>query len=93
MRVATLVIVGALDKNLFEACRNMVQGDDDIGISRQHGQGIPIQFDALPDAYSGFDVPAFRQPIDVRGFHFEFNQSATEHSKETLRHFFRAAGP
>jgi dienelactone hydrolase len=90
--VATLVIVGALDKNRFEACRKMVQGDDDIGISRQHGEGISIKFVALPDAYSGFDVPAFQEPVEVRGFHLEFSNSATEQSKEILRYFLLSVG-
>jgi len=92
MTVATLVIVGALDKNTFEACRKMVEGDDDIGISRQHAEGIPIKFVALPDAYSGFDVPAFQEPVDVRGFHLEFSRSATEQSKDILRNFLRSVG-
>jgi len=92
MTVATLVIVGARDKNTFEACRKMVQGDDDTGISRQHGEGIPIRFVALPDAYSGFDVPAFQEPVDSRGFHLEFSKPATEQSKEILRHFLRSVG-
>ena len=92
MAVATLVIVGALDETTFEACRKMAEGDDDIGISRQHGGGIPIEFVALPDAYSGFDVPEFQEPVEVRGVHLAFSKSATERSKEILRRFLRSVG-
>jgi dienelactone hydrolase len=90
--VSTLVIVGALDKTTFDSCRKMVQGEDDIGISRQPGEGVPIEFDALPDAYSGFDVPAFQEPIEVRGRRFEFNKAAADTSREILQRFLQSAG-
>ncbi len=89
--VATLVVVGARDKTTFEACRKMVQGEDDIGISRQPDAGVAIEFAVLPDAYSGFDVPAFRSPMDVRGRHLEFSQAATEQSQAILRRFLQSA--
>jgi dienelactone hydrolase len=92
MAMATLVIVGALDKVTSEACRKMARGEDDIGISRRNGDGIPVKFAALPDAHSGFDVPTFQQPVEARGFHFEFSNSATEQSKVILRDFLRSAG-
>ncbi|GLR84350.1 hypothetical protein GCM10007857_10600 [Bradyrhizobium iriomotense] len=92
MAAASLVIVGALDENRFEACRKMAEGNDDIGISRQHGEGIPIEFVALPDAYSGFDVPQYQEPVEVHGVHVEFSKAATERSKEILQRFLRAVG-
>jgi dienelactone hydrolase len=92
MTVSTLVVIGALDTKEFDACRKMVQGEDDIGISRQNGDGIPIQFAALPNAYSGFDMPAFQNPVDVRGFHLEFSRSATEQSRNILRKFLQSLG-
>jgi dienelactone hydrolase len=92
MAVATLVFVGALDESSLEACRRMAEGVDDFGISRQHGEGIPIEFIALPDAYTGFDASEFQEPVEIHGVHLEFSKSATERSKEGLRRFLRAAG-
>jgi dienelactone hydrolase len=92
MTVATLVVIGGRDTKEFDACRKMVQQEDDIGISRQRGDGVPIQFAALPDAYSGFDLPAFQKPVDVRGVHLEFSQSATDQSRNALRKFLASLG-
>jgi dienelactone hydrolase len=90
MTIPTLIVVGALDTRALEACRKMAQGKDDVGISRQSGDGIPIEFVALPEAYAGFDTPAFQKPIDVRGFHLEFSQSATDQSRNVLREFLQS---
>lgn len=92
MTVSTLVVVGALDKKELDACRKMAQGEDDIGISRQSGDGVPIQFAAVPNAYAGFDLPAFQKPVDVRGIHLEFNRPATEQSRKILRNFLQSLG-
>lgn len=92
MTVSTLVIVGALDKREFDACRKMAQGEDDIGISRQSGDGVPIQFSAMPDAYSGFDLPASQKPADVQVVHLEFCRPATERSSKILRNFLQSLG-
>jgi len=92
MTVTTLVVVGERDKKTLDACRRMVEGEDDIGISRQHGAGAPIQLATLPDAYFGFDLPAFQKPIDVRGFHIEFSKPATDQSREMLRQFLQSHG-
>lgn len=90
MRVASLVIVGARDESTSEACRKMAMGDDDIGISRQRGQGVPIKFVALSDAYSGFDIPAFGESVETRERRFEFSESATRQSREIVRQFLRS---
>ena len=90
MTVATLVVIGGRDTKEFDACHKMAQEENDIGISRQRGNGIPIQFIALPDAHSGFDVPAFQKPVDIRGVHLEFSQSATDRSRTILRNFLQS---
>lgn len=90
MAVSTLVVVGALDELELKTCRKMAQGEDEIGLSRQKGDGVPIQLVALPNAYSGFDLPTFHKPVEIREFHFEFSQSATEQSKVLLQHFLRS---
>jgi dienelactone hydrolase len=94
MAVTTLLIVGARDEQTSEACRKMAEGEDDMGISRQHGAGVPIQLVILPDAYSGFDKPAFQKPVDVRGLHVEYSKQAADKSKEIVRQFLQSlAGP
>ena len=89
MTVATLIIAGARDPAL-EACRNLAEGKDDMGISRQPGAGVPIELAIMADAYAGFDLPMFKKPADVEGYHIEYSQSATDQAKETLRQFLQS---
>jgi len=88
MTAATLIIIGARDPGL-EACRNLAEGRDDMGISRQRDAGAPIQLAVMADAYSSFDLPEFEKPIDVNGYHIEYSRSATDQAKETLRQFLQ----
>jgi dienelactone hydrolase len=90
MAVPVLLIVGGRDEQRKESCRKMAEGEDDMGISRQHGAGVPIQFVVLPDAYSGFDKLLFEKPADVGGFHVEYSKQATETSKEIVRQFLQS---
>src|SRR5262249_39261537 len=89
MTAPTLIIAGARDPFL-DACRNLAEGKDDMGISRQAGAGEPIKLAIMADAYSSFDLPAFRKPVDVQGVHIEYSQSATDQAKETLRQFLQS---
>jgi hypothetical protein len=70
MTLATLIIAGARDPFL-EACRNLAEGKDDMGISRQPGAGLPIRLAIVADAYFSFDLPMLQKPVDVRGIHLE----------------------
>ena len=90
MAVPTLVLVGARDEQEREACRKMAAGEDDMGISREPGAGAPIELVVLPDAYSGFDIPTFQKPADVRGLHFEYSKPAADKSKEVLLRFLQS---
>ena len=91
MTVTTLILIGELDDwTLAMECRNMVDGRDDWGISRQKGEGIPIRLVVYPGAYHGFDVPALQTPIQYFGHHLEFNQAATDRSVDALREFLHA---
>ena len=90
MAVPTLVLVGARDDQGREACRKMAAGEDDIGISREPSAGAPIELVVLPDAYAGFDIPAFQKPADVRGLHIEYNKQAADKSKEVVRQFLQS---
>lgn len=89
MTAPTLVIIGERDRKL-DACRKMAEGEDDMGISRQRGKGAPIRLVVLPDAYSGFDLPAFQKPVDILGQHIEYSKAATEQAMETLRQFLQS---
>jgi dienelactone hydrolase len=89
MTVATLIIMGARDPYL-EACRNLAEGKDDLGISRQRGAGLPIKWEIMADAYSSFDLPMFKKPVDIRGVHIEYSQSATDQAKQALRQFLQS---
>jgi dienelactone hydrolase len=91
MTVPTLILVGELDDwTTAEACRNMANGRDDWGISRQKGEGVPIQLIVYPDAYHGFDAPGLQTPKQFFGHHLEFNQAATERSIDAVHEFLDA---
>ena len=91
MTVPTLILIGERDDlTPAEECRNMVDGRDGWGISRQKGWGAPIKLIVYPGAYHGFDASNLTTPIMVLGHHLEFNQSATDQSIVALREFLDA---
>jgi dienelactone hydrolase len=88
MTVPTLILIGARDDGgAPDACRKMVAGEDDVGISRQKGEGAPVRLIVYPEAYFAFDVPALKKPTEYRGHHVEFDRSAADQSSEALREF------
>jgi|SRR5947209_13997253 dienelactone hydrolase len=92
MTVPTLILVGERDDwTTADACRKLAAGEDDMGISRQKGEGAPIQLIVLPDAQHGFDLPAFQTPVQYRGRHLAFDKSAAEQSSEALHQFLRSS--
>ena len=61
MTVPTLILIGELDDwTPAKECRNLAEGRDDWGISREKGKGIPIELIVYPGAYHDFDVPQLR---------------------------------
>jgi dienelactone hydrolase len=90
MTVPTLILIGERDGGV-DSCRKMAAGEDDMGISRQKGQGAPVRLITYPEAYFGFDRPALKTAIWHRGRRLEFNKSATDQSSEALREFFDSA--
>jgi dienelactone hydrolase len=91
MTVPTLIVIGERDDwTSPDSCRKLADGEDDMGISRQKGVGAPIRLIVLADASHGFDVPAFRTPVQYRGRHLAFNKSAAEQSSEKLREFLQS---
>jgi dienelactone hydrolase len=91
MTVPALILIGELDDwTPAVECRNMVDGRDDWGISRQKGEGVPVQLVVYPNAYHAFDAPSLQTPIQFLGHHLEFNQPATERSIDAVREFLDA---
>ena len=94
LTVPTLVLIGERDDQaVAEACRKMVDGEDDMGISRQKGEGAPARLIVYPDAYFAFDLPPLDAPTWYRGHRVEFNKSAADQSSEALRAFLTSAMP
>jgi dienelactone hydrolase len=89
MTVPTLILIGERD-DWTEACRNMVDGRDDWGLSRQKGKGAPVRLIVHPGAYHAFDVPNLNTSTPLPGHHREFNQSATNQSIVAVREFLDA---
>jgi dienelactone hydrolase len=88
--VPTLILIGELDDwTLAGECRNMVDGRDDWGISRQRSEGAPITLVVFPGAYHAFDVPS-QTPVQYLGHHLEFNPSAADRSSDALFEFLDA---
>ena len=88
MTVPTLILIGELDDwTPAEECRNLAEGRDDWGISREKGKGYPIEITVYPGAYHDFDVPSLATPVKILGHHLEFNEEARDRSIEALRKF------
>jgi len=91
MTVSTLIMIGESDDWTFaDACRKLAAGQDDFGISRQMGEGPPIQLIVYPGAYHAFDASTLRRPVRYFGHHIEFNQAVTEQSSEALHQFLKS---
>jgi dienelactone hydrolase len=76
MMIPTLILIGESDAwTTADACRKLVAGEDDLGISRQKSDGAAVQLIVYPNAYHGFDVPSLQTPVRYFGHHHEFNKS------------------
>jgi dienelactone hydrolase len=92
MTVPTLILIGERDDwGTANACRKLVAGEDDTGISRQKGEGATVRLIVYPDAYFGFDNPTLKTPIEFLGHHLEYNEQAAHQSVEALREFLNSA--
>lgn len=82
-----LILIGERDE-FTRGCRDLAEGrSGDFGMSRSPGEGAGVRLVVYPDAYQGFDVPAFKTPVEYPGNRLEFNQSATDQSMDALREF------
>ncbi|MBR1157161.1 hypothetical protein [Bradyrhizobium sp. JYMT SZCCT0428] len=59
-------------------------------MSRQKGEGIPVQLIVYPNAYHGFDLPFFQVPVTYFGHHHEYNNDVTVQASQALREFLKA---
>jgi dienelactone hydrolase len=92
MTVPTLILIGERDDwGTADACRKMVVGEDDVGISRQKQTGAKVQLIVYPDAYFGFDIPSLKKPVKFLGHHLEYNETAAHQSVEALQEFLYSA--
>jgi dienelactone hydrolase len=88
MTVPVLILIGELDDWApAQDCRDLVAGRDGFGISREKGQGMPIELVIYPGAYHAFDVPVLQNPVTYLGHHLEYNEAAAEQSIVALRAF------
>jgi dienelactone hydrolase len=88
MTVPTLILIGELDDwTPAQECRNMVDGRDDWGISRQKSEGAPVRLVVYPGAYHGFDAPGLQTPGQYLGHRLEFNKPATDQAIDAVREF------
>jgi dienelactone hydrolase len=91
MTVPTLILIGERDDlNPAEACRKLADGRDDWGTSRQGNEGAPIKLIVYPGAYHAFDLPGIKAPVELPGYHHEFNQAATDRSIDAVHDFLDA---
>jgi len=87
MTVPTLILVGESDDwTPADACRKLADGND-LGMSRQKGDGPAVRLIVYPNTYHGFDLPYFKVPIKYFGHHHEYNKTATDQASEALREF------
>jgi dienelactone hydrolase len=92
MTVPTLILIGERDDwGTADACRRMVAGEDDVGISRQKQEGVKLQLIVYPDAYFGFDILSLKKPVTFLGHHLEYNETAAHQSGEALQEFLNSA--
>jgi dienelactone hydrolase len=88
MTVPTLILIGERDDwSSAEACRDMVDGRDEWGISRQRVEHAPVMLIVYPGAYHAFDAPDLNIPREFSGHHLEFNQAAADQATRALREF------
>jgi dienelactone hydrolase len=83
-----LILVGERDDfATADACRKMVAGEGDMGISRQKGEGATVKLIVYPDADHLFDVPSLQKPVQYLGHRVQFDKSAADQSSQALREF------
>ena len=88
MTVPSLILIGERDDwTPADACRKLVNGEDDFGVSRSKGEGAAIELKVFPDAYHAFDVSSIERPITYFSHHLAYNKTAADQASEILQQF------
>jgi hypothetical protein len=86
MTVPTLILIGELDDwTSAGECRNLVDGRDGWGISRQKDRRVRSSSSSIPAPIT-HSMRRAHDPLNF-GHHLEFNQSATDQSIVALANF------
>ena len=90
MTAQALILIGEKDDwTPADACRRLVEGEDDFGMSREKGDGPPIRLIVYPGAYHSFDRPDI-QPIRYLGHQLAYDRSAADQASDALRNFLQS---
>ena len=86
MIAPTLILIGDRDDWTFaDACKRMVSGESDIGITRERGMGAPVDLIVYPDATHAFDAA---EPARTHLGHFmEYDATAARDADVKVRAF------
>jgi dienelactone hydrolase len=94
MAVPTLVLVGELDDwTPAKACQAMVEGRDDIGLSRKADDRSMVSLVVYPGVYHSFNLPLLRSVtpgVRVMGHWLEYNANADNDSVAKVKEFLRS---
>ena len=86
-----LILIGEKDDwTPADACRRLVAGESEYGMSREKGDGPPIRLIVYPGAYHSFDRPDI-QPVRYLGHQLAYDRSAADQASDALRDFLRSA--
>ena len=92
MAAPTLILIGELDDwTPAAACREMVEGRSDIGVTRKPGDRTMVKLVVYPGAHHAFDVPGplFAHGVRLHGHWLEYNEAATKDSIERVKVFLQ----
>ncbi len=82
----TLILIGERDDwTPAKACQEMAAHEDDIGITREQGDGAPISLAVYPDATHAFNVPAPAR--HYLGHFMQYDAAAAKTAETRVRTF------
>jgi dienelactone hydrolase len=85
-----LILIGEKDDwTPADDCRRLVEGEDEIGMSREKGDGPAIRLIVYPGAYHDFDRPGLH-PIRYLGHQLAYDKSAAERASDAVRDFLQS---
>ena len=86
-----LILIGEKDDwTPADDCRRLVEGENEIGMSREKGDGPPIRLIVYPGAYHDFDRSDL-PPIRYLGHQLAYDKSAADRASDVLRDFLQSA--